>query len=411
MDELMSRPIFVHASPRSGSTYVFNVLRRMGELIAFNEAINDVFSYYGKVTLRRFRQGQKWNVNHQFLDRDDFHEFVEAWDEVMGLYPAFPSFRDYLPVGGQIRRDLREYLDGLICYARRKGRRAALCEIHSRGRAGALRAAFGGFHVAQFRDPISQFGSFFRALDEGGQWNYLVFPLMELGLTGDHLLYQVVPERWRVPLLPWPERDRAQRWASSIRYISVVASTESGALERNFRWHIFSWFLSTLASVSYSDCLLDIDKLHDDPAYRRSISGALGGEIGAEPDFSDLSNFRRYYEFEGVDISAICDEVVASVRSAVADGRLGRSIASLGSDPRKIDVRESVDLLEAKLVESLDRFRTTQDRRRVGVEDWNSLVHQHRMIWCKPAIRMVAQRMYPLGAPVARLARLIGVWK
>jgi len=383
----------------------------MDGLVAFNEAINDVFSYYGKVTLQRFKQGQKWNVNHHFLERGDFHEFVEAWDEVMRLYPAFPSFREYLPDGGRIRRDLQGYLGELIHYARRKGKRAALCEIHSRGRVGALRDAFNGFHIAQFRDPISQFGSFFRALEEGGQWNYLVFPLMELGLAGNHPLYRTVPQEWRVPCLPWPERDRAQRWASSIRYVSLVASVENGSIERSFRWHLFSWFLSGLASISYSDCVLDIDKLYDDPAYRQSTSVALLAEIGAEPDFGDLNNYRRYYEFEGVDISAICDQVVGAVRAAEADGSLGRSTASLGSRPPRITVHESVDLLAEKLGESLRRFSTSQDRRYVATEVWHSLVRQHRMIWCNPSIRMVAQRIYPLGAPVARLARLAGVWK
>ena len=165
-------PIFVHASPRSGSTYFFNVLRRDNSLMCFNESIIDVFSYYSKKDIAGLKVAQKWNVNHDFLQRDDFHEIIAAWDAVMHLYPPFPSFQNYLPSGGQIPSNLQAYLDGLMQFARDRGKRPVFCEIYSRGRAGALRGAFGGFHIAQYRDPLSQFGSFVRPLLEGGEWGF-----------------------------------------------------------------------------------------------------------------------------------------------------------------------------------------------------------------------------------------------
>ena len=63
MTEPAYDPIFVHASPRSGSTYFFNVLRRNGSLMCFNEAISDIFSYYGRREIARLKAAQKWNVN------------------------------------------------------------------------------------------------------------------------------------------------------------------------------------------------------------------------------------------------------------------------------------------------------------------------------------------------------------
>src|SRR5271166_5954314 len=95
-------PVFVHASARSGSTYVFSVLRRIELLLCFNEAIID-----GKRDYAAFRnvsnrdshddKPQKWEVNHHFLDREDYAEFLDAWDEVMHLCPEFPEFQGYLP--------------------------------------------------------------------------------------------------------------------------------------------------------------------------------------------------------------------------------------------------------------------------------------------------------------------------
>lgn len=408
MDELMSRPIFVHASPRSGSTYFFAVLRRMPALLSFNESIIDVFSYYGK-NIKQFKATQKWNVNHQFLDRDDFAEFVEAWDSVMHLYPPFPSFSQYLPDSGILPEALRVYLGALIEYARGRSRRAALCEIHSRGRAGALRDAFGGFHIAQFRDPLSQFGSFFRPVEEGGRWNYLVFPLMEMGLSGEHPLYRLVPEAWRVPVLPWPADDRGQRWASSTEYVSLVASNEPGAIQRTFRWHLFSWFLSNLAAISYSDCILNIDDLHDAPRYRDSIGNVLQSEIGVAPDFGDLENYRRYYDFDDLDVASVCHEVQASLAVGLDDGRLDAAVRMLGKAVPVTPVQTGAAVLLDAMAQSLQRFAESPNRRHVRSKDWQSLVKRYRPVCSDPVLRTIVRRLYPVGAPVVRTARKWGL--
>src|SRR5262249_29211206 len=157
-------------------------------LICFNETISEVFSRYGKNDIAQFKATQKWDLNHNFLDRDDFDEFIEAWDAIMPFYPPFPAFQDYVPPNGVFPPDIRAYLHAVMTYARGRGKRPVLCEIHSRGRVGALRSAFAGFHIAQYRDPLSQFGSFFRPVAEAGEWFFLTFPLKEMGISGDHPL-------------------------------------------------------------------------------------------------------------------------------------------------------------------------------------------------------------------------------
>jgi hypothetical protein len=403
-------PIFVHASPRSGSTYFYNVLRRNPSLMCFNEAIIDVFSHYGKRGIGHFRAGQKWNVNHQFLDRDDFAEIIEAWDEVMHLYPPFPSFQEYLPPQGVLPPQLRAYLCGLINYAQGRDRRPALCEIHSRGRAGALRGAFGGFHIAQFRDPLSQFGSFIRPVAEGGEWGFLTFPLLELGISGTHPLCRLVPETWRVPVLPWPTDDRAQRWSSAIQYMALAASPGAASMERMLRWHLFSWTLSNLAAVCYSDFVLDMDRTFDDADYRNTVADTLASTCGAAPDLSDLNKFTRYYQFEGVDVAAVCDEVVSALISALHEGRVDEAIATLGTTAPTVPAADAIELLFTKIRGSLASMQASTDRRLVTVSEWTALTERHRKIWFNPNLRVLAQRIFPLAAPVVGAARRAGIW-
>lgn len=403
------KPLFVHASQRSGSTYFFNVLRRMDALLCFDEAITDAFSYYGKKNFADRVARGRWNWSHDFLNRYSKAEFVEAWDRVMDLYPPAPAFRDYVPRSGVLSDELRLYLDALIGYAKAKQKRAALCEIFSRGRAGALRDAFGGFHIAQYRDPLSQFGSSFRGLQEFGAWTFLIIPLQELGLSRENPLYSLIPEQWRVPALPWPPDDRAQRWASTEEYISMILSSEPDALERVFRWHLLSWILNNLAAIVHSDLILDIDKAFDDLPYRNSIQQALQREIGITPDFADLTKFSRYYQFEAFDTARIVDESFETLAVAQRSGLLDSAVAGLARERPTVSPHTAIETLRAKVNSALSDMASTDKHIYVSIDDWDGLVRKHRHVWANARLRGVMQGMYPVVLPVVQAARRIGL--
>jgi len=403
-------PIFVHASPRSGSTFFFNVLRRNRSLMCFNEAINDAIGYWGKYSTAQLSKRRKWDPNHLFLDQDDFVEVVQAWDAIRNLYPPSPRFQNYVPANGTLPPNLRIYLSGLIDFARIQGKRPAICEIYSRGRAGALRDAFGGFHIAQYRDPLSQFGSFYKPLAEASETYFLVFPLMELGISGNHPLYLLIPETWRVPVLPWPADDAAQRWASTVKYLSLVTSPRMDTPEKLFRWHLFSWVFGNLAAISYSDFILDTDRLYDDHEYRNSVIDGLTPELGAPPDFNGLNKFSRYYEFEAFDTAIICNQVESITREALSSGQLDEAVRTLRPKPPTIPVARAVELLIKKIHASLASMEASAKRRRISVEDWKVIAEKNRRIWFRPGLRVIAQTVYPLAEPIVRAARRAGIW-
>jgi hypothetical protein len=410
-----SAPIFVHASPRSGSTYFFNVLRRDKALMCFNEAIID-----GKHDLAGFMGingrnkggssgAEKWNVNHQFLEREDFDEFIQAWDAVMHLCPKFPAFVEYLPPKGVLSTELSVYLSALLDYARSKEKRPVFCEINSRGRAGALRAAFSGFHITQYRDPISQFGSFIRAVVDAGFWGFLAFPVTELGTSGTHPLYGLIPEKWRAPHLPWRATTRAQHWASDAQYFATVGSPQPENLEKVFRWHMFSWLLTNLAAMSYSDVALDIDKVHDDLRYRATVVDTLSTPIGVAVNFDDVKKFDRYYEFESFDVSAVSNEVISSIQTASSDGRLASAILTLGARTRINQISASLDALIVKIRNSLAAMKTNPTRVFLSEREWTTIVGKNRKIWFNEGVRRFTEHVYPLAAPIVHAARRAGM--
>ena len=419
-------PIFVHASARSGSTYFFDALRRDDLLLCFKEAIID-----GKMDYARFRRNwqhanndhsrfrRNWlrgnaGSSHAFLDRPDFEEFIEAWEEVMYLCPEFPEFENYLPPQGLLADNLKAYFSALINYARSKGRRPVFCETNSRGRAGALRNAFGGFHIAQYRDPLCQFGSLLRSAIEKGFLGFLAKPLKELGVNRNHPLYLVVPEEWRAPHFSWDTTTRATRWASDARYVSLISSGRPEDIRRAFHWHLFSWFLTNLASISYCDLNLDIDRLHDDEAYRASFSETVARLTGASPNLSKLSKFERYYRFSFFDIEESCLLVAATISAALGDGRLERAIKTLGREPLETPVDVGAQILLKKLDESLASIASSKSCLTVTADDWYRFVGMPTRIKYSSTVRRISKNVYPVAQPilhaVRRAARSVHEW-
>ena len=409
-------PVFVHASARGGSTYFFNALRRNESLMCFNEAIDDAkrdllwFREFRQRKVARSGKADTWNVNHFFLDRDDNQEFFETWDVVRQFCPANVEMQEYFTLHGKLPDDLLKYLAVLMKFARSRERRPVLCEVGSRGRAGALRGVFGGFHIAQYRNPISQFGSFLRGLIEGRTWDFLVAPVVELNTSSGHPLINLVPETWRPPFMPWRTGSRAQFWASRMRYQAAVASPQPEAVANLFRWHMFTWVLGNLAAVSYSDLALDIDKVHDDADYRASTGSVLSRKIGGiSTDFSDIRKFDRYYEFDSFDVTSVCDQVVSVIQSALADGRIEPALRVLAQQQPVIPTASAVELLLGKIRDSMAAMAASPNRTRMSNEEWKDIVGKNLRIWFRPGFRQLARMIHPLAFPLIRGARLRGV--
>jgi hypothetical protein len=408
-------PIFVHASPRSGSTYFFNVLRRNHFfLLCFKEAINDGFrAGDDKDRITAFRKSdalrlnrQRANLNHGFLDRADFEEFIEAKDAVLHLFPKHQKFQNYLPRDGILQPRLATYLAALLRHASDQKKRPVLCEIYSRGRAGALRNTFGGFHIAQYRDPLSQFGSFVRLAIEQGWWFFLAFPIQEVSISGTHSLYQLIPERWRPPVLMWGPAD-SERWATNAQ-CNAMAASEPDGMENVFRWHMFSWVLTNLAAISYSDLSLDVDKIYDDETYRAAVIDKLASKIGGAPDLSDVARYDRYYEFQTFDVTTVCDQVVSSINSALHDGRLEQALRTLGNGSLIVPPAVGLELLVSKLRVSLTSMAASADRVWITSGEWRAVTKKHRRIWFDPRVRSLVKKAHPVAASAMHVMRRTG---
>jgi hypothetical protein len=160
-----------------------------------------------------------------------------------------------------------------------------------------------------------------------------------------------------------------------------------------------------LAAISYSDLVLDIDRMHDDEDYHASICGQLAEKVASALDFSDLKKFGRYYEFESFEVESVCEQVAASARDASDTGRLEDAIVMLSREAPRIPVPVGVELLLSKLNESMTAMTQSRERRYMSAEEWRAIAERNHKVWFNPLIRNVAEHVYPLAAPVVWAAR------
>jgi hypothetical protein len=195
-----------------------------------------------------------------------------------------------------------------------------------------------------------------------------------------------------------------------MRYHAAFASPQEEAVENLFRWHLFAWFLGNLAAVSYSDLALDIDKVHDDADYRAAIGSVLAREIGGRAtDFNDIRKFDRYYEFDSFDVTAVCDQVISVMQSALADGRIEAALRMLAQQPPVTPAASTVELVVGKIRDSMPAMAASRNRTRISHEEWKDIVGKNQRIWFRSGFRQVARMIHPLAFPLIRAARLRGV--
>lgn len=391
-------PLFVHASHRGASTFVFHVLRRLEPLLCFNEPFNDQFGTSLTVaTISRHRED--WDTNHRFLETSAYQEYVPAWHAIMPRYRGGAGARDFLPTDGVLPQDQLAYLSGFVDYAASRGKRLALCEVQSLGRVGAMRDAFAGYHVTQMRDPLSQWGSLFRLVEGDRLWWFIAVPSLQVGLNGDHPLYCLLPEELHLPKLPWPADDRWARWGTTIDYISRIRQPDPQALEIAFRRFVATWILNHVAAIAHSDLVLDIDALASSRDHRERITAKLTEEIGAAPDFAGIERYSRYYDFEGFDSASAARDVATAIRRAWHDGRLAAAIGVLSSQPPQNTIDDAASQVFDKLHAAIAGM-AAGERRRVSNEDWRHIVETGRLRWENRTVRTLLRSVDRISRPL-----------
>jgi glycosyltransferase involved in cell wall biosynthesis len=166
-------PVFIHASWRTCSTWFWSRFRALPETLCFYEPFNTDLATLTEQKAKTF--GARWHGSRHpdiapyYLE---YLPFVQPRGGVRLYDPRF-AFDWFIPQGGingELRPGEKWYLRQLLSQGRRARKTPVLGFTRSLGRSHAIKQAFGGFHILQYRNLFRQWCSYVRLGQLGGTY-------------------------------------------------------------------------------------------------------------------------------------------------------------------------------------------------------------------------------------------------
>lgn len=153
-----SRPLFIHSSFRTGSTWLWSKFRELGETVAFYEYFNETLSDLRPENVTYLRP-DGWRSGHPET-APYFLEFLPIISDGVDGYDRKMASEWFMPQGGALRGPELDYVRSLVQLGSRAGKIPVLTETRSLGRVQPLRSEFGGFHILLVRNLYHQWCSY-----------------------------------------------------------------------------------------------------------------------------------------------------------------------------------------------------------------------------------------------------------
>lgn len=261
------RPVFVHSSFRTSSTWLWQKLRARPDTVSYYEVFNE-----GLGTLRAEdgggRHDAEWDSRHP-VSAPYFLEFLPLVRPGGGVagFAADMAFEGFVPAGGPggpLPEATAAYLRGLVEHAARGRSTAVLTSTRSLGRAGAIRRAVDAHSVLLHRNIFHQWASY------SGQ-----------ALCGNP--YFLHTADWTL---------RAGRHDPFLAGLDGVFSRRRLEPDDEALFTAFALLHLYLYAhaVDAADVVVDTSALADDAGQRADAQAALSRLVGGPVDLSDARN-------------------------------------------------------------------------------------------------------------------------
>ncbi|MEZ0308798.1 MAG: hypothetical protein ACAH21_12795 [Ramlibacter sp.] len=289
------RPIFIHAWWRSSSTYVWSKLRSDPSLLCFNEPLHERIARLDPTkALKPMSPSYSKMLRHPHVEKGYFTEYFEVDPQGPRHYKPELAYHRYLLRPGDRAPGLHAYLSGLIAMAKGADRRAVLCFARSQMRSAWMRDAFDALHIAQIRNPRSQWNSFHV---DSYFLKRLALAALRLNSRQPAAFQHIAPFRNRTG-----ETGEPAQFTLSDRDLCRV--------------FLLFWTASTIQSITASDFVLDVDRLAGEPDYRTQAS-SMFADAGCTLDFNDCETPKP--DDDDADaraaFGALVDEAVTALQS------------------------------------------------------------------------------------------------
>jgi hypothetical protein len=297
-------PVFVHSGWRTGSTWLWEKLRRAPTTIAYCEVFHERLAHCDIRDLRD-NDFSKWKSKHPegapyFLE---FGPLIGANRAVRGYAPSM-AVEDFMPRGG-VKGDLSEaergYLAGLIDNARRRQRIPVLTDTRTLGRFPAIARAFSGRHVLLIRNIFHQWASYSEQWADGNPYFFA-------------MQWKTIEAARRDPfvalLAEW--FDRGEKTPQN-----------PAAFQLFLLFHLYLYG----RAHDFADFILDLNAIASDPEARATAEAALGAFTRSPIDLSDVRPAFGLSLFQTPSKASFVDSIDQFAKQAI-DGSVSAEAAA-----------------------------------------------------------------------------------
>jgi hypothetical protein len=288
MPSLFRNAIFLHASWRSGSTYVWSKFRERSDTRCYFEPLTEHLATATPDAIDRFRP---WPfANHPALHAPYLDEYRPLTGSGTGIpgFPADLSFGSYCAGPEGHLPELEDWLEKLARLAADRGRRPVYGFVRSDLRLGWFRARMPGKHIFIRREPRRQFMSMLRQAVQGNPY------FLQRGLV---ILHHNMTAPLFAPLLAAIDLP-ALRNSPEMRDIFKNRLGDITLLKQLYAifWFMRSW--ACRLAEAHCDMIMDIDRITLDTSYREAIECGLADLLGFSLSFADC-RVERYDDYLG----------------------------------------------------------------------------------------------------------------
>lgn len=272
----VGRPLYLHSSWRSSSTYVWAKYRPDPRTYCYFEPMAEHLRTADAAVLC----GVSWTyANHPPLDapyRAEFLPLLDPMDGIRGLPPQGPYVR-YRLEAEESAPEWERYFHILTDYANSLGRFPVFGLVRTSLRVGWFRAHLDGAHVYIQRQPRAQFLSMLRQQSKGTPY-FLERGSVILGNNRDDPVFAPLCERVGLPVYDGPP-DGIDQF-----YLAHARQCDPSTLYAIF------YYIHQLAARRLDgacDCVLDVDRMAADPDFRAMAERRMAELTGVEASFAD----------------------------------------------------------------------------------------------------------------------------
>ena len=318
--------VFIHAAPRTSSTWFLEKFRECSSTLCYYEPFNHILNWLTPEVAATL-DSTNWESRHPAVDPyyREYSPMLQATGGVERFEPAM-TMQWFIPKGG-LRGKLRsaeiDYLSVLIRHAEKADKIPTFGACRSLGRVWAIRQMFGGFHIFQYRNIWRQWLSYLAYKRNNDRTFYSIFVDTMFREDDPYFLYLVERGLQRVadprtgtdktasPLLWKRPYENVARDENKVRLLELLPEHHAFALFMGL--HIYLYLHAQLST----DLTVDITRMARDEAYRAQIEQTVESHTGLAVSFADAADGQPP-NVAGFEVASIdWDEIRELVRTAV----------------------------------------------------------------------------------------------